>query len=279
LILLKNCRHSTGRRAGVFAPGPLRGEQSRSADRLFACKPRFALDAPDHPRNVGAMSTDAETLHRLMTARFSCRAFHADPIPEETVQEIVATARHAPSWCNAQPWQLVITRPEETDRFRDALHAHAASGAAPDPDMPWPKDYPGVYGDRRRAVGWQLYGAVGIEKGDREAGTRQALENFRFFGAPHVALLHSPAALGPYGALDCGGFVMAFCLAAQARGIATVPQAAVASHGDFVRDWFGIPEDRLILCAISFGLPDMDHAANSFRAARDDAESFIDWRG
>ncbi len=116
------------------------------------------------------------------------------------------------------------------------------SGAAPEPDLPWPDGYPGIYGDRRRAVAWQLYDAVGVEKGDRAASGRQMMENFRLFGAPHVALLHSPAALGPYGALDCGGFVTAFCLAAQARGVATIPQAAVASHGTFVRDWFGIPD-------------------------------------
>lgn len=247
--------------------------------RPFRPKRHFALDGPADTVNFGTMSADADSLHRVMADRFSCRAFLPDTIPDDTVTEIVATARHAPSWCNAQPWQLIITRGQETDRFREALHAHASSGATPEPDMPWPSGYPGIYGERRRAVGWQLYGAVGVEKGDRDAGTRQALENFRFFGAPHVALLHSPEALGAYGALDCGGFVMAFCLAAQARGIATVPQAAVASHGTFVRDWFGIPEDRLLLCAISFGRPDMDHPANSFRATRDDVDTFIDWRG
>lgn len=225
------------------------------------------------------MTTDADTLHRIAQARFSCRAFRPDAIPDGTIRDIVATARHAPSWCNAQPWQLIMTRGAETDRFRAALHAHAGSGATPEPDLPWPDGYPGIYGERRRAVAWQLYDAVGVKKGDREASGRQMLENFRLFGAPHVALLHSPRALGPYGALDCGGFVMAFCLAAQARGIATIPQAAIASHGSFVRDWFGLPEDRLLLCAISFGLPDIDHPANSFRATRDDTDSFIDWRG
>ena len=225
------------------------------------------------------MTKEADGLHRIMAARFSCRAFRSGAIPEATIRDIVSTARLAPSWCNAQPWQLVITRGAETDRFRDALHAHASSGAAPDPDLPWPRGYPGIYGDRRRAVGWQLYEAVGVKKGDREAGTRQALENFRLFGAPHVALLHAPEALCPYGALDCGGFVTAFCLAAQALGVATIPQAAVASYGSFVRDWFDIPEDRLLLCAISFGLPDVHHPANSFRAPRDDVDTFIEWRG
>jgi len=47
---------------------------------------------------------------------------------------------------------------------------------------------------------------------------RQALENFNFFGAPHVAIVHTDEALGVYGAIDCGGYVTSFMLAAQARG-------------------------------------------------------------
>ena len=65
------------------------------------------------------MTSDPDILHRIASARFSCRAFLPDPIPEDTITDIVRTARHAPSWCNAQPWQLAITRPAETDRLRE----------------------------------------------------------------------------------------------------------------------------------------------------------------
>lgn len=222
--------------------------------------------------------TDADALHRLAAARFSCRAFLPTPVNRDTITEIVATARHVPSWCNAQPWQVAITDGAETDRFREALFAHASSGTPPTPDLDWPEGYPGIYGDRRRSCGFQLYDAVGIEKGDRAASTKQMMENFHLFGAPHVAIIHSPRALGPYGAMDCGGFVTAFCLAAQARDVATVPQAAVASYAPFVRDWFGLGEDRMVLCAISFGRADMDHPINNFRTARENPDALIDWK-
>ncbi len=54
------------------------------------------------------------------------------------------------------------------------------------------------------------------------------LENYRFFGAPHVAIITSDKALGVYGAVDCGGYVSTLLLAAESLGIAAVPQAAVA---------------------------------------------------
>ena len=220
----------------------------------------------------------ATALHDLMQARYSCRAYDPQPISDKIIETIIRTARHTPSWCNAQPWQLMITKGDGTDRFREALYAHAISGAAPQPDLPWPSDYPGIYGARRRDCGWQLYDAVGIEKGDRAASARQMMENYRLFGAPHVAIIQAPNALGPYGAMDCGGFVTAFCLAAMAHGIASIPQAAIAAYAPFVRDWFGIDEDRLVLCAISFGRPDPAHPANAFRTARAEVDDLIQWR-
>ncbi|GHF57373.1 nitroreductase [Seohaeicola zhoushanensis] len=219
-----------------------------------------------------------EDLDTVMAARFSCRGFRPDQVPRDRIEAIVATARRAPSWCNAQPWQLAITAGAETDRFRAALRAEAAE-APHTPDIPFPTGYSGVYQDRRRTCGWALYDAVGVQKGDRAASTAQAMKNFDLFGAPHCAIVSSPAELGPYGALDCGGFVTAFCLAAQAQGVATIPQAAVASFAPFLHRHFGIPDDRLVLCAISFGYADPDHPANGFRTERATVADIVDWRG
>ena len=221
--------------------------------------------------------TPFDTLLDTLTARYSCRGYRPDPVPRATIEQIVAAAGRAPSWCNAQPWQVLITDKPETDRFRDALYAHATQNSA-QPDLDWPKQYTGAYQDRRRTCGWQLYEAVGVEKGDRAASGAQMMENFRLFGAPHVAIITSEADLGSYGVMDCGGFLTAFCLAAQALGVATIPQAAVAGYGGFVHDFFGIPDNRLVLAAISFGLADPDHPANAFRTTRAPLSELLDWR-
>jgi nitroreductase len=221
--------------------------------------------------------TKIAALNALLDGRFSCRAFLPDPVAQDTVNAIVTTAQKVPSWCNAQPWQLIVTAGPETDRFREALYAAASSTPAA-PDMDWPKGYPGVYGERRRACGFQLYDAVGVTKGDRAAAAAQMMENYHLFGAPHVAIVTSPDDLGAYGAMDSGGFVTAFCLAAQAHGIATIAQAAIAAQAPFVRHFFDIPKDRLILCAISFGYADEGHPANSFRTDRASVTDVVDWR-
>nr|WP_216601739.1 MULTISPECIES: nitroreductase [unclassified Ruegeria] len=217
-------------------------------------------------------------MNTLLRDRHSCRAFLPDPVPRAQIEQIVASASRVPSWCNAQPWQLAITSADETDTFREAMQNEAVSGT-PAPDLPFPTSYSGVYQDRRRACGWALYEAVGVERGDRAGSAQQMMQNFSLFGAPHCAILSSPAELGPYGAMDCGGFVTAFTLAAQALGVATIPQAALATYGPFLHRYFQIPEDRLILCAISFGFADPDHPANNFRTDRAEPSDFVEWRG
>lgn len=222
--------------------------------------------------------SDIGTLNALLRRRHSCRAFLPDPVPDATIEKIVATARRVPSWCNAQPWQIIVTRAAETDRLRAALYDHAQT-APHAPDIPFPARYTGTYQDRRRTCGWALYDAVGVQKGDREASTQQMLENFRFFGAPHFALITTEADLGVYGVLDCGAFVTAFTLAAEALGIASVPQAAVAGFSPFLRNWFSIADTRQIVCGISFGLKDADHPANGFRTERARLSETLAWMG
>lgn len=222
------------------------------------------------------MTQDYDTLHAILTARHSCRAYLPDPVPDAVITRIVTAARRAPSWCNAQPWQLEITRGPATDSLRTAL-TEAAQGTAPQPDLDWPAKYTGAYADRRRACGFQLYDAVGIEKADRAGRQAQMLRNYALFDAPHVAILHAPAELGPYGAMDSGGFVTAFTLAATSLGVGTIPQAAIAAYAPLLRAHLGIAAERNILCAISFGYPDKDHPANGFRTDRADPDDIIRW--
>jgi nitroreductase len=209
-----------------------------------------------------------DVLVDLLSARFSCRAFLSKPVARTTIERILAAAQKTASWCNSQPWRLEITSGQETQKFRELMYGVASSGRANSGDFPFPREYRGVYLERRRESGFQLYNSLGLARGDKAGYARQALENFNFFGAPHVAIVHTDEALGVYGAIDCGGYVTSFMLAAQALGVATIPQAALAFHSEVVRRHFGLGEDRRVVCGISFGYADPDHKANSYRTSR-----------
>jgi nitroreductase len=217
-----------------------------------------------------------ETLSTLLHTRYSCRAFVPQALERATIDRILAAAQRTASWCNAQPWQLTIASGATLARLRSALQAHVAA-EPPAPDLPWPREYRGVYQERRRECGWGLYEALGIPKGDREASARQAAENFTMFGAPHVAIVSSDEALGVYGAVDCGAYVGNFLLAAHSLGVATVAQAALAAYPGVLREVLGIAADRNIVCGISFGLADAAHAANRYRTQRAAPGDSVTW--
>jgi nitroreductase len=214
------------------------------------------------------MANDLDVVEKLLTARYSCRAFKPDIVPRATIERVLAAAQKTASWCNSQPWQVAIFSGDAARKFGEDMHKAASEGGHGASDFPFPREYKGVYLDRRRESGFLLYNALGIARGDKAAYQKQMLENFRFFGAPHVAIVTSDEALGVYGAIDCGGYVGNFMLAAQAAGLATIPQAALAGYSDVVRKHLGAGDDRRVVCGISFGFADQTHAANSYRTTR-----------
>ena len=219
-----------------------------------------------------------EVLEALLAERYSCRAFKPDPVPRPTIERILRTAQRTASWCNSQPWQVVIASGEAKERFRKEIYAAVSSGAPQDGDFSFPREYRGVYLQRRRESGFQLYNTLGIPRGDKVAYAKQALENYNFFAAPHVAIIHTDEPLGIYGAIDCGAYVGNFMLAAQALGLGSIAQAALARQSGLIRRHFGLGDDRRVVCGISFGFADHGHKINSYRTSRagvSDAAVFV----
>jgi nitroreductase len=216
-------------------------------------------------------------LEELLHERFSCRAFLPKPVPGDVLERVLNTAQRTASWCNSQPWQVLIASGAEKEAFRKLIYAEASSGSGDDHDFPAPREYRGVYLERRRESGFQLYNTLGIARGDKAAYARQALENYNLFGAPHVAIIHTDEALGVYGAVDCGGYVSHFMLAAQSLGVGTIAQAALAEYSGDIREHFSLPDNRRVICGISFGWPDDAHAANSFKTERAVQSEVVTW--
>ncbi|MBI3701059.1 MAG: nitroreductase [Afipia sp.] len=212
--------------------------------------------------------SDLDVVEKLLAARYSCRAFKPDEVPRATIERVLSAAQKTASWCNSQPWQVAIFSGEAAKKFGEEVYKAASGGGPGGSDFPFPREYKGVYLERRRESGFQLYNALGIPRGDKAGYQKQMLENFRFFGAPHVAIVTTAEELGVYGAIDCGGYVGNFMLAAQAAGLATIPQAALAGYSDVVRKHLGVGDERKVVCGISFGYADTSHKANSYRTNR-----------
>jgi nitroreductase len=216
-------------------------------------------------------------LEHVIRERYSCRKFLLEPVPHRIIEKILDLAQQTPSWCNCQPWQIVLVTGGAVASFRDVLLAHAAGGHPSQPDFPFPLRYEGIYRERRKVCGVQLYQSLGIGRENREGVERQRLENFRFFEAPHVALITTEEELGVYGAVDCGLYVANFILAAKNFGVDSIAQAALASYPDLIRSRFGLPANRKLICGISFGYADAEHPIHQYRTERAAVAEVATW--
>jgi nitroreductase len=225
--------------------------------------------------DAAALETDADVLERLLRRRHSCRAFLDRPVPRETIERILQLAQRAASWANIKPWEIVLLGGASARRFEEGLAAYAAEHSTL-PDIPFPHEYRQSYQDRRAAYARDLYRAIGATS--RQEAVRQGGQNFRCFGAPHVAIVTTDAGLGTYGAVDCGGYIATLMLAACSLGVDSIAQGAVAGHAPFVRSELGIPPERQIVCAVAFGYADPDSRINAVRTVRAPLSEVVTWR-
>jgi nitroreductase len=217
----------------------------------------------------------AHVFSTVVSSRHSCRSFLATPVPDDQIRQIFTLAQQTPSWCNTQPWQVNFLSGEQRLTFAAELTAHAAADQAGNPDLQFPADYEGEFGQRRRASGRALFEAVGLSRDDLDGRARQSALNYEFFGAPHVAIISVPASLREYALVDAGGYVATLMLVATSFGLGTIAQASIARYSPFVRSYFNLGQEQRVVCAVSFGYADETNAVNAFRTDRSSIDEAV----
>ena len=214
----------------------------------------------------------------VIRGRRSVRAFLPTPVPRETVLEILDVAARAPSGTNTQPWQVIVVTGEKKNALSRELIETALD---PERDAEHTAEYhyyPGKwvspYIDRRRKVGYELYGLLGIKKGEKDRMNRQFAKNYAFFDAPVGLFFTIDRILGQGSWIDYGMFLQNVMLAARARGLDTCPQAAFAKYHRIIKRHLGIPEERILLCGMALGHEDPSKIENNLRTDREPAANF-----
>lgn len=214
----------------------------------------------------------------VIRGRRSVRGFLPTPVPIETIVEILDVAARAPSGTNTQPWKVTVVtgkRKEALSRelietaldpVRDADHKQEYS-YYPDKWLP-------PYIERRRKVGYDLYGLLGIAKGDQVRMQQQFSRNYDFFGAPVGLFFTIDRIMGQGSWLDYGMFLQNIMLAARARGLDTCPQAAFTKYHRIVSRHLEIPLDQMLLCGMALGYEEANRVENSLQTDREPAFAF-----
>ncbi|TKJ34891.1 hypothetical protein A6V29_14775 [Blastococcus sp. CCUG 61487] len=217
-------------------------------------------------RSVAEVDLDA--LAALFEARRSTRAFLPQRLERERIDRILEVARHAPSWCNVQPWRAYVVAGGTLDRLKpELLEAARNREAAPDvQDLP---EYEEPHLSRKREADDALMAARGLTGMNQfRAIVDAVMSNWRFFDAPQGLILTVPRAIGPYALVDLGSFLYGFLLALEAEGLAGCAQASLAQFPHVLRRHLPIPESEAVVCGVSFGVADADAPANRCRTVR-----------
>jgi nitroreductase len=230
-------------------------------------------------------STPPEALHLDVYAalhrRKSIRAFRPDPVPRASIERILAAAARAPSGTNIQPWQVRVLTGAARQRLVDAVLAFrtANSGVENWAYPYYPAKWKEPYLARRRKVGWDLYGLLGIKRSDTDLIRAQHNRNFAFFDAPVGLIFTIDGDLERGSWLDYGMFIQSVLLAAEADGLGTCPQACWVAHPDIVASTLAFAATEQLVCGVALGYPDWDAPVNQLtteRAALDDFVTFVD---
>ena len=216
----------------------------------------------------------------LLTRR-SVRGFLPTPVARETVEGILYLASRTPSGTNIQPWKVYAC----TGRVRDALSAelvalHDAGGGGHAAEYAYyPKGWREPYLSRRRKLGWDYYGTVGLTRDNKPGMHRQHGLNFTFFGAPVGLFFTLDRDLERGSWLDAGMFVQSVMIAARAYGLHTCPQAAFTTYHAVVARHLSIPESEMLLCGMSLGHLDAAAPENALETERVPVAGFAKFLG
>lgn len=213
-----------------------------------------------------------------IASRKSVRAFLSTPVPRETVEDILRIASRAPSGTNTQPWNVYVL----TGEVKDALSTKILA-AYDDPEEAathkeeyayYPTEWRSPYIDRRRKIGWDLYGLLQIAKTDKARMHDQHGRNYSFFDAP-VGLMFTIDRILQQGSwLDYGMFLQNIMIAARARGLDTCPQAAFTPFHRIVMEHIGAPASQMLVCGMSLGHADPNAVENTLATEREPVSGF-----
>ena len=224
------------------------------------------------------MPDQTAAVDAAIQTRRSIRAFLPTPVPQQTIEQILEVSARAPSGTNTQPWKVYVltgaARAELSRKVASAYDDPAERAQHTEEYAYYPTEWKSPFIDRRRKVGWDLYGLLGIDKTDKARMHLQHRRNYDFFDAP-VGLIFTISRTMRQGSwLDYGMFLQSVMVAARGRGLDTCPQAAFTQFHRIISAHIDAPADEQVVCGMALGWADSAAIENTLVTEREPVGSF-----
>ena len=229
------------------------------------------------------MTTDQEKtnnpVEEAISSRRSIRAFLPTPVSQQTIENILDTAARAPSGTNIQPWKTYVLTGDSLAGLSQAiLKVYNDPESAKDHTEEYayyPREWVSPYIERRRKIGWDLYGLLGITRDDKQKMHHQHGRNYCFFDAPVGLMFTIDRVLEQGSWLDYGMFLQNIMIAARGNGLDTCPQAAFTPFHRVISEYLNIPETQSVVCGMSLGYADPNAVENSLTTEREPLDHWV----
>lgn len=220
-----------------------------------------------------------EIVDRAISSRRSVRAFLDTPVDLAVVREILQVASRAPSGTNTQPWKVYVLTGDAKQRLSDEIVAtflDPAKAAEHHEEYDYyPKEWIEPFIGRRRKVGFDLYGLLGLTKDDKDGMKQQHARNFKFFDAPVGLIFTVDRIMGKGSYLDYGMFMENVMISAVGHGLATCAQAAFNQFHKIIERQLNLPANEAVVCGMALGYEDKRAVENTLKTARASVDEFV----
>jgi nitroreductase len=222
-------------------------------------------------KKLGEESMD---LFDAIRERRSVRAFKPDPVPRETVEEILRLAANAPSAINLQPWEITVVMGEERERLSRGLiksYKEKQISCSPGNVKPLSETF-----SKRGVESFRLMNPCLEEMGlpfDRFVNEGSC----NFYGAPVAMVFCLDNAFSKARLVDIGIILGYLTLISFGYGLGTCPIGLINAYEDEIKDFLNIPEMKDVVIGMALGHPDEKSPINRFKTPREDIEAFTRW--
>jgi nitroreductase len=206
-------------------------------------------------------------------SRRSIRKFTTESVPHADLKELIETAQWSPSYKNTQPWEVAIVSGAKKAELSKILVGLLEERATPTPDFTTPASWPVAEQERIDYLMNKRKELTGLDLTAPEMVVKAKKANFNFYYAPHAIYLFQDASLSEWSIFDMGLFAQSLMLAANAKGLATVPQAFATDYAKEVKECLNIPSSKRLILGLSVGYPDMESPVNAYRTERSSTDS------
>lgn len=200
----------------------------------------------------------------ILTREHATRKFTDQRVSEKTVRKVIEEAQRTPSLLNSQPWRIYVAEGEVAKAIRKEHEEKTLANEEPHEEF-----------DSLLNVEWDTFPSKNMAtmsetldyflRGEADDFDQAQL---KLFNAPVIVFLTIPKQSPAWSIFDLGGFSQTLMLAANNRGLSTMPAHAFVKYPEVIRKYLDIPEDETIGIGIGLGYPNKKATINDYKSKR-----------